>query len=78
MRRPISVFSGATRDGHPWVLTFEGGTTSTGGTRCRVSGRIGPDMRVDWLSAVQGGELRSLLPSLNLGEVDDELRVIRE
>jgi len=35
-------------------------------------------MRVDWLSAVQGGELRSLLPSLNLGEVDDELRVIRE
>lgn len=76
MSKNISAFSGTTFDGHPWVLTFEGGPTALSPESCcRVSGRVGPSIKV--CLGIEGGELRSLLPSLNLGEVASEIKHLR-
>lgn len=75
---PVTFFTGTTFCGNRWVLSFEGGPTATNpDARCRVSGRIGPSIRVHGLGAWGGAELRALLPCLKLSEVSDELWEIR-
>ncbi len=74
----ITFFYGKTFDGHPWVLSFEGGPSATQPEqRCRVSGRVGPDLRVRGIDAHGGSELRALLPGLDLGEVSKALWTIQ-
>ena len=77
MTTPVTFFRGTTFDGHPWVLSFEGGPDAHGQGECLVSGRVGPSIQVRALGSWAGSELRALLPGLKLSEVSDELWELR-